>query len=111
MLHKKIRNRVQVGDPWWHFEHASLHKSLGQKYFGDWVLVYSNNRGQGLLGPLWVEIVEVKAIDGVSEVGPVQFHQDICPLPEAIFDDIGPFPHGFELSCPQGLFCDIIVKD
>ena len=51
-----------------------------------------NSRGKGLLGPLWVELLEVKVVDRVSEVGPIWFRQDVCPLPETMFDDIGPFP-------------------
>ena len=99
MVHQKIRNMVHFGDPCWHFEHVFLHKSSSQKYFGDWVLCIST-LGEGPLGPLWVELLEVKPIDGVSEASPVRFRQDVCPLSEVVFDDVGSFPQGFKHSWP-----------
>ena len=44
-----------------------------------------------------MEFLEVKAIDGVVEAGLVRFRQDVCPLSEAMFDDVWSFPQGFEL--------------
>ena len=59
--------------------------------------MYIDSRG-GPSWPLWVEFLEVKAVDGFVEAGPIWFHQDVCPLSEAIFDDVWSFPQGFELS-------------
>ena len=59
--------------------------------------MYINSR-VGPAWPLWVEFLEVKAVDGVAEVCPIWFHQDVCPLAEAMFYDVGSFPQGFELS-------------
>ena len=95
MLHQQIRNMVHFGDPWCHFERV-LTKSSSQKYFGDWILC-TLILGEGPLGPLWVQFLEVKAVDGVSEASPVRFLQDVCPLSEAVFDYVGSFPQGFEL--------------
>ena len=56
--------------------------------------------GEGPLGPLWVELLEVKAVDGVSEASLVRFRQDVCPLLETMLNDVGSFPQGFKLSWP-----------
>ena len=72
--------------------------------------VYVHSR-EGPSWPLWVKFLEVKAVDGVTEACPVRFRQDVCPLLEAMFDDVGSFLQGFELSWLEGLFCNIIVDD
>ena len=61
--------------------------------------MYKHSR-EGPSWPLWVEFLEVKAVDGVIEAGPIWLRQDVCPLSEAMFSDVGSFPHGFELSWP-----------
>ena len=95
MLHQKpeIRFRLVV--------HGDTFSVFCNKYFGQKFtvvgFVYIHSR-EGPSWPLWVEFLEVKAVEGVSEVGLVWFCQYVCPLTEAIFNDIGPFPQGFELS-------------
>ena len=59
--------------------------------------VYVHSRA-GPSWPSWVELLEVKAIDEVAEACPALFRQDVCPLTEAMFYDVGSFPQGFELS-------------
>ena len=73
--------------------------SLSVKIFERLGFVYVHSR-EGSSWPLCVKFLEVKQIDEVAEACPVWFRQDVCPLSEAIFDDVGSFPEGFELSWP-----------
>ena len=58
------------------------------------------NLGEGPFRALQVQFLEVKDVDGVIEAGLVWFRQDVCPLSEENFNDVGSFPQGFELSWP-----------
>ena len=75
-----------------------FNKSFGQKILVVG-FVYIHSR-EGLSWPLWVEFLEVKAIDRVAETCSVWLSQDVCLLEEEMFYDVGSFRRSFKLSWP-----------